>query len=647
MADHSSSATSSIDPYEFLQIKPNPDGSLTRLRPIPTVDPTPTAHSNAPPPIALSKDLPLNSAAKTSVRVFLPHPLPPSPSKLPVLIYYHGGGFIYYHPSSSGFHDSCVSLSARLPAIIISVDYRLAPEHRLPAAYDDAVDAIQWVRKQATDPNGSESDPWLRDHADFSRCYLMGSSAGGNIAYFACLRALDLDLSPMKIVGLILNVPYFGGVERTESELRLVNDHMLPLAANDLMWALSLPGGADRDHEYCNPTVGGEIHKEKIGRLPMCFVNGYGGDPLMDKQKELVKILEARGVHVVCYFTEDGFHGVELFDPAKAQALCHNIHKFMATSNTTFTLAEEPSSSPIPQNRRCLVGCAGATSIQAPIRAPFIFGIGNGFSKHTLEEKTEQSESSDEEFEGIVQADFSFFDPKPGDFHGVKTLLQTYLDDEQWDLSSFVDLILGQTTVGTVVKIEDDEDEGLFAVVTALNLWRYREQRCITELKQYLLKVCKEKDVLDQLRFLLGEQAHNVGLLVSQRVVNLPPQLLPHLYDALFDEVSWATEDEPTEQLRSSFQFVHYVIFSKIYKHKNAEQNRKHHNDSDEAIIYIKPEDEIFHKLSSWSFSFPLRTQQPAPRELKNYRSMGLVMAVEVDKIPTFRQELRSLITEP
>ena len=53
-------------------------------------------------------------------------------------------------------------------------------------------------------------------------------------------------------------------------------------------------------------------------------------------------------------------------------------------------------------------------------------------------------------------------------------MLQTYLDDKEWDLSSFVDLILEQTTVGTVVKIEDEEDEGLFAIVTALNLWRYR-----------------------------------------------------------------------------------------------------------------------------------------------------------------------------
>ncbi|KAK7283994.1 hypothetical protein RIF29_13745 [Crotalaria pallida] len=126
---------------------------------------------------------------------------------------------------------------------------------------------------------------------------------------------------------------------------------------------------------------------------------------------------------------------------------------------------------------------------------------------------------------------------------------------------------------------------------------------------------------------ILEEQACDVGLLVSQRVVNLPPQLLPPLYNALFDEVSWATEDEPTEDLRNSFKFKHYVILSKIYKHKNVEQKRKVSNDSDEAIIYIKPEDEIFQKL-------------------KNYRPMGLVMAVEADKIPKFRQELVTLISE-
>ncbi|CAK7357361.1 unnamed protein product [Dovyalis caffra] len=270
---------------------------------------------------------------------------------------------------------------------------------------------------------------------------------------------------------------------------------------------------------------------------------------------------------------------------------------------------------------------------------------GGAMVKKTLKEKNEQSESSEEEeFEGEVQADFAFFDPKADDFHGVKILLQSYLDNTEWDLSGFVDLILGQTTVGTVVKIEDDEDNGLFAVVSALNLGRYKDHKCIADLKEYLLKVCLEKSIQGDLRALLGEQAYNVGLLVSRRVVNLPPQLLPPLYDALFDEVSWAIEDEPTKELRNSFRFKSYLLVSKIYKHKNADKKSRLSSDSEEAIIYDKPEDEIFHKLCSWSFNFPFHAEQVVAHELKNYRPMGLVMAVEADKVPTFREQLRSLI---
>ncbi|XP_022735217.1 protein BCCIP homolog isoform X2 [Durio zibethinus] len=247
-----------------------------------------------------------------------------------------------------------------------------------------------------------------------------------------------------------------------------------------------------------------------------------------------------------------------------------------------------------------------------------------------LKKVDRQSESSeDEAFDGVVQADFAFFDPKPDDFHGVKTLLQTYLDNKQWDLSGFIDLILGQTTVGTVVKLEGDEDNGVFSVITALNLGRY-----------------KDKDKIGNLRALLGDKSLNVGLLVSQRVVNLPPELLPHLYDALFDEVSWATEDEPTEELRNSFHFKFYILVSKIYEHKNANQKRSSSADKDEAIIYIKPEDEIFRKLSIWSFLFPLQIQQVTTHELKNYQLTGIVMAVKAENISSFRQQLRTLINE-
>ncbi|WVZ16451.1 hypothetical protein V8G54_009433 [Vigna mungo] len=150
------------------------------------------------------------------------------------------------------------------------------PEHRLPAAYDDAHDTLLWAQSQARDP--AQAHPWLRDHLDFSKCFLIGSSAGGNIAYFAVLRALKHDLSPLKILGIVMNAPYFSGSQRSDSGLRLVNNRTLPLPANNLMWSLLLPEDADRDHVYSNPTMAEAVNGDKIGRLPACFINGYGGD---------------------------------------------------------------------------------------------------------------------------------------------------------------------------------------------------------------------------------------------------------------------------------------------------------------------------------------------------------------------------------
>ncbi|XP_072960117.1 protein BCCIP homolog [Typha angustifolia] len=282
--------------------------------------------------------------------------------------------------------------------------------------------------------------------------------------------------------------------------------------------------------------------------------------------------------------------------------------------------------------------------------------------------RIESSSDEEEEKEGeeqqeleTVQADFGFFDPKPRDFNGAKLLLQRYLDDKIWDLSGFVDLILEQTTVGTVVKLDGydeddegdggpgdgDEDEGLYGVVSALNLGRYGEHRCIRELKEFLLGVCSDEAAKEKLKLLLEEKANDVGLLVSQRFVNCPYQLVPPLYDALFDEVSWATEDEPTQELRDSFRFKWYLLVTRIFENKNFNQRKpKRSRGEDEPVIYLKAEDELLRELSTWSFTFPLHAQQLAPPELKNYQEMGLVMVVKAEEAPRFREKLKSLVAE-
>lgn len=218
-------------------------------------------------------------------------------------------------------------MATQLSAVVISVGYRLAPENRLPAAYDDAVEAINWVQNHAL---GSDGDHGLREIADFSNCYLMGISAGGNIAYHAGLRALSLDLQPLVIKGVILNQPYFSGLRRSQSEMRLANKGDFTLAVSDVLWELALPRGCDRDHEYCNPLVN-EDYKDKIGLLGKCFVSARGGDILMDRQMELAEMLKVIGVDVVTWFNEEGYHGMDLAEPERARELFIAVKDFISS----------------------------------------------------------------------------------------------------------------------------------------------------------------------------------------------------------------------------------------------------------------------------------------------------------------------------
>ncbi|KAG6489600.1 probable carboxylesterase 8 [Zingiber officinale] len=329
-----------MDPYKVLRISRNADGSLTRDAIFPLSPPSSDA-------AVLCRDLPLDSARRTGIRLFLPLPsLPPAGSKLPVIVYIHGGGFIIFRAASSPFHGLCSRLAAALPAVVLSVDYRLAPEHRLPAAFEDALDALFWLRAHATGASAEGNLPFpLTECADFSRCFLMGDSAGATIAFHAALRAAAIQdsLAPLSIAGLVLDQPYFGGIERTDSEERLKNGKILSLAENDLMWELALPEGVDRDHEYSNPFKNEEKLFAGLRDFPPCLVRGHTGDPLLDRQKEFARLLQRRGVIVVTSLESDGCHGVELIDPSKEAEAVAEAKKFICGDGG----AEAPPSAPI------------------------------------------------------------------------------------------------------------------------------------------------------------------------------------------------------------------------------------------------------------------------------------------------------------
>jgi len=96
-----------------------------------------------------SKDVVLDPATGISARLFLPPvaDADPAKKKLPVVVFFHGGAFLVHTAASPLYHIYAAALSAAVPAVVVSVNYRLSPEHRIPATYDEAFAALKPGRR--------------------------------------------------------------------------------------------------------------------------------------------------------------------------------------------------------------------------------------------------------------------------------------------------------------------------------------------------------------------------------------------------------------------------------------------------------------------------------------------------------------------
>lgn len=230
----------------------------------------------------------LNSQSENAYRGYLPSSMQ-NCRKLPIMLQFHGGGWV------SGSNDSvandffCRRIAKLCDAIVVAVGYRLAPENRYPAAFDDGLKVLNWLGKQANLAECSKSmgssrgggveskrmdgnrhivdafgaslvEPWLAAHGDPSRCILLGVSCGSNIADFVARKAIELGrlLDPVKVVAQVLMYPFFTGSVPTQSEIKLANSYFYDKAMCMLAWKLFLPEeDFSLDHPAANPLVPG------------------------------------------------------------------------------------------------------------------------------------------------------------------------------------------------------------------------------------------------------------------------------------------------------------------------------------------------------------------------------------------------------
>jgi len=251
--------------------------------------------------IVSTSDFVVDQSRDLWFRLYTPHV---SGDKIPVVVFFHGGGFAFLSPNAYPYDNVCRRFARKLPAYVISVNYRLAPEHRYPAQYDDGFDALKYIEEN----HGSI----LPANADLSRCFFAGDSAGGNIAHNVAIRICReprSSFTAVKLIGLISIQPFFGGEERTEAEKQLVGAPLVSPDRTDWCWKAM---GLNRDHEAVN--VGGPNAVDISGLdYPETLVVVAGFDPLKDWQRSYYEWLKLSGKKATLIEYPNMFHAFYIF----------------------------------------------------------------------------------------------------------------------------------------------------------------------------------------------------------------------------------------------------------------------------------------------------------------------------------------------
>lgn len=306
--------------YEVLPfIKVYKDGTVERLSGTETLPPSYDRRTNVQ-----SKDVHVSIAPNLTIsaRLYLPGNDVVACNELPLLVYFHGGGFFTESPFSPTYHHYLNSLVSEAKAVAVSVNYRLAPENPLPIGYQDSWLALKWVLSHS---KGSGDEPWLNDYADFGRVYLGGDSAGANIAHNVAIR-VGSEKTDIRLHGMFLNCPHFWGTERIGNEAGQPKG----VAWVESIWIHAYPDSTGFDDPASNPGMDPDLWKLGCGNV-VVYVAEY--DVLRDRGFYYEEVLERSGwvgkIKVVEVKGEDHVFNLNFPNSTKAKKMLKQLALFI------------------------------------------------------------------------------------------------------------------------------------------------------------------------------------------------------------------------------------------------------------------------------------------------------------------------------
>ena len=241
-------------------------------------------------------------AGDIAIRIYRPE----ADGPVPTVLYFHGGGFVIGDLDTQDDHARLICRDVE--AVVVSVDYRLAPEHPFPAGFEDCLAATHWAAEHIAELGG-----------DLDRIAVSGDSAGGNLA--AAVAVVVTKEDGPKLAAQLLIYP---GVDfREDDDLhpsRVDNGEGLFLTADDMRWFRS---HYLHDEEHVHDPRASVLLAPDLTGLPPAVIGTGEYDPLRDEGEAYAKALEDAGVKVVLRRYDGlihGFFGMGSFSPASATA---------------------------------------------------------------------------------------------------------------------------------------------------------------------------------------------------------------------------------------------------------------------------------------------------------------------------------------
>lgn len=217
--------------------------------------------------------------------------VPDGEGPFPVLVYYHGGGWVI--GGLDEYENVTSAICDRAEAVVLSVDYRLAPEHQFPAQLEDAYAALEWAAEFAGDVSG-----------DSDRIAVGGDSAGGNLAAAASLLARDRDGPDIAHQSLIYPAVASPVIHDFDSYEENAEGYFLEQRSIDWFYERWLPSELHARNEYAAPLLARDL-----SGLPPATVVTAGFDPLRDEGTAYADRLAEAGVPVHHEHYDDMIHG--------------------------------------------------------------------------------------------------------------------------------------------------------------------------------------------------------------------------------------------------------------------------------------------------------------------------------------------------